>query len=299
MKSEPLRVESTDVVALVVAGTSVALFLFGHRAQAALAGAGALTLLTVGSWIRAKRAQKQLACLKAERQAFIEKLDRLEPLAASGLASVGLAHELKNDLMVTQGFARLTNQALEKQALPQAQAHLEVVETQTLKLIDRIKSFVRLAAPHRAPESRPLGAVVDELVRLVSPLAAQREVAFETTFDDLASMSRPVTAPDFQSALLDLLLNAIEHAESKVRFELESTAAFVLSVQDDGAGITPEFSATLFEPFASGRPGGLGIGLHRALAAVEREGGTLQWVKTNTGARFIVTLPASVIKSDP
>lgn len=299
MKSEPLRVETADVVALVVAGASVALFLSGHRAQAALAGASALTLLAVSSWARAKRAQKELARLKSERDELRSRIDRLERLAATGLASAGLAHELKNDLMVTHGFAQLAKKAADERTSPEVRAHLQVVETQAQKLIDRLKSFVRLAAPQHEQASRPLGDVLDELVRLVAPLARQRDIAFESELGDFVALTQPVTDPDLRAALLDLLLNAIDHAKTKVRFGLESNDKLILSVEDDGLGIPAELANTLFEPFTTGRPGGLGIGLHRAKEAVEREGGALEWVKADTGARFVVTLPASVVKSDP
>ncbi len=48
----------------------------------------------------------------------------------------------------------------------------------------------------------------------------------------------------------------------------------------------------LFEPFASGRPGGLGLGLYQARKSLREAGGDLQAQPTPDGLSFLLTLPA-------
>jgi len=69
-------------------------------------------------------------------------------------------------------------------------------------------------------------------------------------------------------ALSNLLRNALQYSNSKVRIHLEyNTIEFVINVEDDGDGIPEKFRATLFDPFTrvdesrSRETGGFGVGL--------------------------------------
>lgn len=286
MKQEGLGI---DAIAMLLALVSAGLLLSGHRPAGAALGAAALTVLAVGSWARTRRTQTRVAELEHENDALRQRLDHLEPLASTGLASAGLAHELKNALMVTHGFAQLARQSATE---PKVLAHLETVEGQTQRLVEQLRSFVRLAAPEPETMRRPLGEVLDELARLLAPLARHRELAFTYDFPEVESLTREVTDPDLRAALLDLLLNALDHATSTVRFVVEPGDATRIIVQDDGPGVAPGMKGTLFRPFATGRLGGLGLGLHRAKAAAEREGAALGYEDVvEGGARFVMTLP--------
>ena len=51
--------------------------------------------------------------------------------------------------------------------------------------------------------------------------------------------------------------------------------------------------AKLFEPFASGRPGGLGLGLYQARKSLQEAGGDLSAEIDANGIHFTLTIPAS------
>jgi signal transduction histidine kinase len=100
----------------------------------------------------------------------------------------------------------------------------------------------------------------------------------------------------------NLLDNAVRHAAATVTLSLAETDSVVtLAVTDDGPGIPAERRADVFERFRRvdeargvGR-GGTGLGLAIARDLVERHGGTITVDPDyNAGARFVVTLPATV-----
>ena len=66
-----------------------------------------------------------------------------------------------------------------------------------------------------------------------------------------------------------------------------------LSLEDDGVGIASDIIPRLFEPFATGKETGLGLGLVVSKRIVEDHGGTITGRNRPTrGAIFSVHLPA-------
>ncbi len=101
-------------------------------------------------------------------------------------------------------------------------------------------------------------------------------------------------APALLQVLTNLLLNAIAMSPkgTKISVELDAaTAEGRLFVNDEGPGIAPEHRAVLFEGRRSQRKGGAGIGLKHARALARANGGDLDLVPSERGARFCVGWP--------
>jgi signal transduction histidine kinase len=66
----------------------------------------------------------------------------------------------------------------------------------------------------------------------------------------------------------------------------------LIEVRDGGTGIPPEMLQAIFDPFTTGKPDGLGIGLSICRTIIERHGGKI-WAANNPdrGATFSITLP--------
>ncbi len=68
----------------------------------------------------------------------------------------------------------------------------------------------------------------------------------------------------------------------------------VITVGDNGAGIPPDILPRLFEPFFSGKPKGMGLGLSLCESIVERFDGSISAENgVAGGAVFTVRLPAT------
>ena len=96
-------------------------------------------------------------------------------------------------------------------------------------------------------------------------------------------------------ALDNLILNALQHTPrgGAVRITAEKDAGrLIIHVADTGQGVAPEFRVQLFEPFASTRHGGMGLGLIAARDIVSAHNGTLRLLDRDTrGAVFEIELP--------
>jgi signal transduction histidine kinase len=96
--------------------------------------------------------------------------------------------------------------------------------------------------------------------------------------------------------LLNLVSNAVRYGRGPITISAEANRDFVLTVQDQGRGVSPEFVPRLFEPFARSEESthaspGLGLGLAIARMTADDCGGALTYEPAQKGARFRLTLP--------
>ena len=94
----------------------------------------------------------------------------------------------------------------------------------------------------------------------------------------------PMDATLIEQVLINLVENAVVHAEgaTRIRLKAESNAAYVIfSVEDDGCGLSPERRADLFEEGTlsvreGDRKRGMGIGLSVCSTIVQAHGGDMR-----------------------
>ncbi|MDC3954742.1 sensor histidine kinase [Polyangium jinanense] len=108
----------------------------------------------------------------------------------------------------------------------------------------------------------------------------------------------------FVLAIVDLLRNAARArddrpAEIRVAAALDGGGAIVVTVDDDGPGVPPEYRKAIFAPGFSLRPGGTGQGLAlvREVARAELGGEAHCEESPLGGARFVLRLPVDAGRS--
>ena len=106
-----------------------------------------------------------------------------------------------------------------------------------------------------------------------------------------------------QQVLVNLMMNAIDAMADTPKARRRLTIATAirdadveLSVRDAGTGLPPQVDGTLFTPFVTTKPHGLGIGLTIARTIVDAHGGTIDGRNNpERGATFTVTLRRSKV----
>ncbi len=68
----------------------------------------------------------------------------------------------------------------------------------------------------------------------------------------------------------------------------------LVEVQDSGTGIAAEKLESIFDPFVTSKPEGLGLGLSICRSIIERHGGRISAANNpDRGATFSITLPVA------
>lgn len=238
----------------------------------------------VGSWVD----------ISEQKQAEEANLRSLR-LSSIGTFTAGIAHELNAPLGGLLLAAQWARHLLESKGRNRevAKALDDIVETSE-RCCEIVTSLIRFARLELSVlNDHDITEVATAAVQLLKPASASRKVSIVGHYDT----SLPQIAIDrvqMRQVIANLLKNAIDVADREVHlstcFDMDRQAA-LLSVADDGPGISEEARKHLFDPFFS-TTGGKGLGLALVHAIVEAHGG---WVEVDTsdtgGALFKVYLP--------
>jgi two-component system sensor kinase FixL len=121
----------------------------------------------------------------------------------------------------------------------------------------------------------------------------------------LSSGLRPVKGDSvqLQQVILNLILNAFSAMSGAgpddarrllVRTTSIDESNVLVEVRDTGTGIAAEKLGSIFEPFVTSKPEGLGLGLSICRSIIERHGGTISAANNpDGGATFSIALPVA------
>jgi signal transduction histidine kinase len=250
---------------------------------------GGAVILTVRRAV--ENSVRRVADTRSELMDSMRERNR-ELMALSG----ELAHELKNPLASIQGLSTLIDRRLP--AGSKEKEHMAVLIAEVKRMGATLDEFLNFSRPvlglaARAIEPRRLLA---EVVLLHEGLARQRGVRLTLGGGDEAG-DRIVCDPrKVKQVLVNLVQNALDASPvaGAVLTHVErgegGRVSFV--IEDDGPGIAAEVRARLFQPGATTKDDGSGLGLTIARAIAEQHGGSLCLDdRPDGGCRAILTLP--------
>ncbi|MBR0954046.1 sensor histidine kinase [Bradyrhizobium canariense] len=241
------------------------------------------------------------------RQRMAE-LAHMNRRATAGEMSASIAHELSQPLAAILINAETAGQVLQTPApdlgvIRDILDHIRRDDLRASEVVVRLRSFLK-----RTPTERrelDLNATVGEVFRFLSVQARTHDVALAT---DPSSSDIRVKADkvQLQQAILNLVMNAIDAVvdlpEDRRRIvgrtSLANDNQAMISIADDGDGISTDRVAEIFKPFFTTKTQGMGIGLSITRTIIEAHGGRI-WAENGPtgGAVFHISLPLAAARS--
>jgi len=219
---------------------------------------------------------------------------RSERLAALGQLTAGLAHELRNPL----GTIRASAEMLKKVSSAENEVSREMTGYITSE-VDRANSlvtrFLEFARPlPMKPAATDIHEVIDRAVQQYERSPDRPEVSVYKNYDPAV---RPLSIDGewMERVFYNLLRNAAEAspAGGSITVKTRPVPGFVeVAVIDRGSGITPEHRESIFNPFFTTKPTGVGLGLAILSKIIDEHGGRINVEsEPGQGAVFRVLLP--------
>lgn len=235
----------------------------------------------------------ELAAANAEASRLREEAERNKRLAAMGEMAAQLAHQLRTPLAAALLYAG----NLENPDLPESSRISIAGKTVArLKHLERLIQDMLLFARGEVlgRETFPVAGLLTELAHTFEPLARARSIAFEIE-EQPGDAHLTGNRKALTGALTNLLENALQAVDAGGRVVLSARRSgeqMLLTVRDNGRGMTPDVVERLFEPFFTTRSEGTGLGLAIARGVARAHGGGID-VRSEPGAgtEFMITLP--------
>lgn len=219
-----------------------------------------------------------------ERERAHERLRQSLRLASAGEMAGAIAHEVNQPLTALANYGRSAQLLLAAGRASELSGVLERILAEAQRaseVVRRLRDFFREGTTRL--ERVPAASVLESARRIGAGMKNAEDISFSMRL-----------APDLPDVLVDrlqielvlrnLVANAVEaiaahpHPEARVTLSAERHDPRFLRivVSDSGPGTAPESRERVFEPFISGKPTGMGLGLAVSRAIAEAHGGSLE-----------------------
>ena len=235
-----------------------------------------------------------------EQRQAAEDLKLSLRLAAAGEMASALAHELNQPITALVAYGKACRELLERgetgEILTGAIQKMIIESGRASDVVRRLRDFFRSGAMRL--EIIEVGVIASAIVEQFA--AKFREQGIDLKLALVPAACLRADRLQIELVLRNLIANALDEVVKRapgsrritLSAEKLSGERLRISVEDSGLGISSNAAAHLFEPFASTKSSGLGLGLVLSRAIVEAHGGSL-WAEVGSHGIFRLILPCA------
>ncbi|MFK9090525.1 PAS domain S-box protein [Bacillus salipaludis] len=222
-----------------------------------------------------------------------ERLRRTEKLSVVGELSASVAHEIRNPLTSLKGFVQLLQVEDAKH-----QFYYQIMLDELNRINHIVGELLLLAKPqHLKFTKAEIQKLLNDVISLLRTEASYYNVQMESIFPE-QGIHLECEPNQLKQLFINIIKNAIEASINggnlAIGLELVENNQVLITVKDNGCGISKERLAKIGEPFYSSKEKGTGLGLTVSYKIVQTHKGTIRFEsQRNHGTTVSMTLPLS------
>lgn len=225
-----------------------------------------------------------------------EELAQANRLGSLGQITAGVAHEINQPLAAIRTYAESGKTLLNRGESGRADDNFGRIVALTERIgtiTGELRAFSRRRTP--APGSPTLGSAIDGTMLLIGDRA--RGIVDDRVPPEVRALRVGGDRIRLEQILVNLIQNALDAVAGRgdpritITATRNDTGGLIVRIADNGSGIADSLADTLFTPFATAKPQGLGLGLAIARDIAREFGGDLAATAAEgEGATFLLTL---------
>jgi signal transduction histidine kinase len=243
-----------------------------------------------------------LGIIVDERELAEHRLRHSLRLAAAGEMAGAIAHEVNQPLTALANYGQsarmlLTAGGATHERLLEVIGKMLAEAERASEIVRRLRDFFRSGTTRL--ESIPLEDLLSAARTIGKQVIGDRAIALEVRGEEqIPALS--IDRLQIELVLRNLIANAVDALDAlppgekwiRVLASREGQDRVLVVVADNGPGLAPEMRKRLFEPFASGKASGMGLGLAVSRAIAEAHGGSLESARAGH-CEFRLLLPVA------
>lgn len=211
------------------------------------------------------------------------------------------SHEFRTPLTTMMSSLSLIKKYAEFQDISSQNKHVNKIKNSIVNLTDILNDFLSVSKLEdgkieNRPEDLDLNRFIEEVVAEMENMATENQ---QITYHHSGNNQVFIDSKFLKNILFNLISNAIKFSPENGKIEVKSSvspSSAVISVSDDGIGISKEDQEHLFERFYRGQNAtyiqGTGLGLSIVAKYIELMQGSIDVESTeNKGTTVIITIP--------
>ncbi|MBY3618364.1 GHKL domain-containing protein [Acinetobacter sp. CUI P1] len=217
-----------------------------------------------------------------------ERLNVVSELAAS------VSHEIRNPLTVTSGFLQLLNKSKTMTQEEKGFIELSLQELQRAeKIVSDYLSFAKPQSDNMVYSN--MEAESEYTKNIIMPFATMHKVEVQFSFNN--SLNKSYDRNQIQQCLINLYKNGIEAMKDTEGGTLfidifEKKQNIMISIKDNGVGMTKDEISRLGKPYYSTKAEGTGLGMLMVYSTIDKVKGSIEVdSEKGKGTTFLITIP--------
>jgi signal transduction histidine kinase len=232
--------------------------------------------------------------VNSEKDSLNQQLNEERKLAVLGEMAAGIAHEIRNPLTTIRGFTDLVNSKSQEKNIKEYCSLILSATDDANKVVTEFLSFAKPSPLNYKEVS------LNELVVFIKPIIENQCLLLNVSVEfSFAANEKKVWADEAQlrQVSLNLVKNALDALAGQVAPKLLlqtnlNQDTMILTVRDNGKGISNDDKQKLGKPFFTSKADGTGLGLSICLKLIEEHCGRIEFESTlGQGTTVSILLP--------